>query len=224
MPGLTVDGFFGEGRSMAIKAVAFDVFGTLVNIERPTRPFRKLVRLLHEAGRPRQRDDGVRAMSNAIDLRQAASLFGGMISEEDLNALEVELREEIQSITLFADASPTLIALKERGIKVALCSNLAAPYGPPVLNLLPIHPDFCAWSYEAGAVKPQAEIYQYLCNGIACQPDEVLMIGDTIEADMLGPRRFGIHGYHLDRHAVNSNSAESVRSLSDVLTLMSALA
>lgn len=37
---------------MPIKAVAFDVFGTLVRIERPTRPFRKLVRLLGEAGSP----------------------------------------------------------------------------------------------------------------------------------------------------------------------------
>lgn len=207
---------------MAIKAVAFDVFGTLVNIARPTRPFRKLVRLLHEAGRPRQRDDGIRAMSNAIDLRQTASLFGGMISEEDLNALETELREEIQSIALFDDAAPTLRALKARGIKVALCSNLAAPYGPPVLDLLPIQPDFCAWSYEARAVKPQPEIYQYLCDGIACRPDEVLMIGDTIEADMVGPRRFGIHGYHLDRQAATAKAAESVRSLNDVLTLMAA--
>lgn len=207
---------------MAIKAVAFDVFGTLVNIARPTRPFRKLVRLLHEAGRQRQRDDGVRAMSNAIDLRQTASLFGGMISEEALTALEAELREEIQSITLFDDAPPTLLALQERGIKIALCSNLAAPYGPPVLDLLPIRPDFCAWSYEAGTVKPQPEIYQYLCDGIGCQPNEVLMIGDTIEADMIGPRRFGIHGYHLDRQAASANAAESVRSLNDVLTLMAA--
>ncbi|MFY3431987.1 HAD family hydrolase [Achromobacter mucicolens] len=207
---------------MAIKAVAFDVFGTLVNIDRPTRPFRKLVRLLHEAGRPRQRDDGIRAMSSAIDLRQTAHLFGGMISENALSALEAELREEIESITLFPDAAPTLQALKARGIKVALCSNLAAPYGPPVLDLLPFQPDFCAWSYEAGAVKPQPEIYQYLCDGIAYQPEEVLMIGDTIEADMIGPRKFGMHGYHLDRHAATSNSAESVRSLNDVLTLMAA--
>ena len=207
---------------MAINAVAFDVFGTLVNIDRPTRPFRKLVRLLHEAGRPRQRDDGIRAMSSAIDLRQAARLFGGMISEDALSALEAELREEIESITLFPDAAPTMQALKARGIKVALCSNLAAPYGPPVLDLLPFRPDFCAWSYEAGAVKPQPEIYQYLCEGIACQPEEVLMIGDTIEADMIGPRKFGMHGYHLDRHAATSSSAESVRSLSDVLTLMAA--
>lgn len=205
---------------MAIKAVAFDVFGTLVRVERPTRPFRKLVRLLHEAGRRRQRDDGVRAMSNALDLRQAASLFGGIVSEENLCALEAELHEEIQSISLFDDAIPTMAALKDRGIKVALCSNLAAPYGPPVLKLLPVQPDFCAWSYEASAVKPQPEIYQYLCDGIGCQADEILMVGDTIEAEMVGPRKFGIHGYHLNRQASTPASSDSLRSLSDVLHLI----
>ncbi|MDH0736874.1 HAD family hydrolase [Achromobacter spanius] len=205
---------------MAIKAVAFDVFGTLVRIERPTRPFRKLVRLLHEAGRRRQSDDGVRAMSNALDLRQAASLFGGIVSEEDLCALEAELHDEIQSISLFDDAIPTMAALKDQGIKVALCSNLAAPYGPPVLKLLPVQPDFCAWSYEASAVKPQPEIYQYLCDGIGCQPEEILMVGDTIEADMVGPRKFGIHGYHLNRQASTPASSDSLRSLSDVLHLI----
>jgi len=205
---------------MAIKAVAFDVFGTLVRIERPARPFRKLVRLLHEAGRRRQSDDGVRAMSNVLDLRQAASLFGGMVSEADLCALEAELHEEIQSISLFDDAIPTMAALKDRGIKVALCSNLAAPYGPPVLKLLTVQPDFCAWSYEASAVKPQPEIYQYLCDGVGCQPDEILMVGDTIEADMVGPRKFGIHGYHLSRQASTPATSDSLRSLSDVLHLV----
>ena len=205
---------------MAIKVVAFDVFGTLVRIERPTRPFRKLVRLLHEAGRRRQSDDGIRAMSNVLDLRQAASLFGGMVSEEDLCALEAELHDEIQSISLFDDAIPTMAALKDRGIKVALCSNLAAPYGPPVLKLLPVQPDFCAWSYEASAVKPQPEIYQYLCDGIGCRPEEILMVGDTIEADMVGPRKFGIHGYHLSRQASTPATSDSLRSLSDVLHLI----
>lgn len=159
-------------------------------------------------------------MSNVLDLRQAASLFGGIISEEDLCALEAELHEEIQSISLFDDAIPTMAALKDQGIKIALCSNLAAPYGPPALKLLPVQPDFCAWSYEASAVKPQPEIYQYLCDGIGCRPEEILMVRDTIEADMVGPRKFGIHGYHLNRQASTPASSDSLRSLSDVLHLI----
>lgn len=202
---------------MTIKAVAFDVFGTLVRIERPTRPFRRLVRALHEAGRPRQADDGMRAMSNVLSLRHAAELFGGVVSEQTLLALEADLAEELRSITVFDDVAPTLTALRDRGIKIALCSNLAAPYGPPVLDLLPVKPDFCAWSYEVGAVKPQDAIYRYLCEGIDCRPDEVLMIGDTPEADMLGPRRFGMQGYHLDRRPSAHSAGDRLHSLVQVL-------
>lgn len=202
---------------MTIKAVAFDVFGTLVRIERPTRPFRQLLRALHETGRPRQRDDGIRVMSSDLGLRQAADLFGGVVAEHTLLALEADLIEELRSITVFDDVSPTLTALRDRGIKIALCSNLAAPYGPPVLDMLPVKPDFCAWSYEAGAVKPQADIYRYLCAGIDCRPDEVLMIGDTPEADMLGPRRFGMHGYHLDRRPGADAAEGRLHSLVQVL-------
>lgn len=202
---------------MTIKAVAFDVFGTLVHIKRPTRPFRQLVRVLHEAGRPRQRDDGIRAMSNVLSLRQAADLFGGVVAEDTLLALEAELIEELRSIAVFDDVAPTFAALQDRGIKIALCSNLAAPYGPPVLDLLPVKPDFCAWSYETGAVKPQDAIYRYLCTGLDCRPDEILMIGDTPEADMLGPRRFGMHGYHLDRRRGAEGVEGRLHSLSQVL-------
>ncbi|WP_242001332.1 HAD family hydrolase [Achromobacter spanius] len=83
-----------------------------------------------------------------------------------------------------------------------------------------VQPDFCAWSYEASAVKPQPEIYQYLCDGIGCRPEEVLMIGDTIEADMVGPRKFGMHGYHLNRLASTPTGSDSLRTLSDVLHLV----
>lgn len=159
----------------------------------------------------------MRAMSNVLSLRQAAELFGGVVAEPTLLALEADLSEELRSIRLFDDVAPTLTALRDRGIKIALCSNLAAPYGPPVLDLLPVKPDFCAWSYEAGAVKPQDAIYRYLCEGIDCRPDEVLMIGDTLDADMLGPRRFGMHGYHLDRRPGVASAEGRLHSLTQVL-------
>jgi FMN phosphatase YigB (HAD superfamily) len=159
-------------------------------------------------------------MSNILDLRQAANLFGGSVSEGDLCALDVELRHEIESISLFPDAVPTLTALKDRGIKVALCSNLAAPYGPPVLKLLPFQPDFCAWSYEAKAVKPQPAMYRYLCDGLACRPNEILMVGDTVEADVTGPREFGMYGYHLDRRFPAMHENGSLHTLGEVIPLV----
>ncbi|MEN4921926.1 HAD family hydrolase [Achromobacter spanius] len=204
-----------------IKAVAFDVFGTLVEIGAPRRPFRELVRLLSAAGRAPQRGDGALIMSRDVDLAQAARLLGGDVSGADLARLESALRDEVASIRLFPDAVDTLGSLRESGYRIALCSNLAAPYGPPVSALLPFEPDFCAWSYAAGAVKPEPEIYQYLCSGLDCLPDEVLMVGDTVDADHTGPRGFGIAGFHLARKGrTRVPQAESVASLTELIPLL----
>ncbi|QVQ26444.1 HAD family hydrolase [Achromobacter deleyi] len=204
-----------------IKAIAFDVFGTLVEIGAPRRPFRELVRLLSAAGRVPGRGDGALIMSREVDLEQAARLLGGSVSETDLARLESALQEEVASIRLFPDAVDTLSALRESGYRIALCSNLAAPYGPPVNALLPFAPDFCAWSYTAGAVKPQPEIYQNLCAGLDCQPGEILMVGDTVDADHTGPRSFGIAGFHLARNGRSPvPETESVASLADLIPLL----
>lgn len=204
-----------------IKAIAFDVFGTLVEIGSPRRPFRELVRLLAAAGRAPQRGDGALIMSRDVGLAQAARLLGGSVGEPDLARLESALQEEVASIRLFPDAVDTLNALRESGYQIALCSNLAAPYGPPVSALLPFAPDFCAWSYTAGAVKPEPEIYQNLCAGLDCLPGEVLMVGDTVDADHTGPRRFGIAGFHLARKGRSPvPQAESVAGLAELIPLL----
>lgn len=46
------------------------------------------------------------------------------------------------------------------------------------------------------------------------------MIGDTVDADMIGPRKFGMQGYHLNRQAATPASGDSLRSLSDVLNFV----
>lgn len=69
-------------------------------------------------------------------------------------------------------------------------------------------------------MKPQPAIYHYLCEGLGCRPDEVLMVGDTLDADMTGPQEFGMRGYHLDRRAEVARDEGSLRSLGEVLALV----
>lgn len=201
---------------MAIRAIAFDVFGTLVRIARPRRPYRRLLRLLQAQGRPPQPDDAARLMARPLTLAQAAQALDARLPPATLAALQAELDIELASITAFPDTPLALPALRARGLRIALCSNLAAPYGPPALARLPLRPDFCAWSYAAGAIKPQAAIYTYLCEGLGCAPDEVLMIGDTPKADLHGPRAFGMQACLLDRQGRATAGATHLRSLMEV--------
>ncbi len=43
------------------------------------------------------------------------------------------------------------------------------------------------------------------------------MVGDTLEADVLGPIAFGMQAIHLVRDARPSGAARQIRSLTDVL-------
>lgn len=205
--------------SKGFKAVVFDVFGTLVRISEPRRPYRKLVQMLAAAGRMPLPTDGALIMGSELDLARAAVLLAGSLPPPDVSELELELKAEMASIVLYPEVREVLLALREQGYKIGLCSNLALPYGPPVLDLLPFEPDFSAWSYRAGAVKPEEGIYRYLCEGLQCLPAEVLMVGDTLEADRAGPRRYGIAGYHLLRGQQTGDS-ETLSSLRDVFRFL----
>ena len=181
-----------------VEAVVFDVYGTIAYIRDKRMPFRKMARMARERGLVSERF-ALELMSSRIDLSAAASLLGMTIDHETLNALECDLKAELESVTLFEDSTPALTELRLRGIKVAICSNLAQPYAAPVEGLIGDVIDVRAWSFDVGACKPDPEIYEFVCSSLGLPAGRVLMMGDTIEADVLGPRKIGMKSIHLDR-------------------------
>ncbi|MCU4121002.1 HAD family hydrolase [Variovorax sp. N23] len=181
-----------------IKAVAFDVYGTLVQIKDPRRPYRRLLSTLSDMGRPPRVDDGARVMSADVGLAEAAELLGMVLPSDVLGELQAGLDAELASVSLFEDVLPTIRSLKARGIRVGLCSNLAGPYAAPVEALLP-KLDAYAWSFVVGAVKPEPRMYAHLCDALEVRPEQVVMIGDTLSADYEGPLAYGMQACHLAR-------------------------
>jgi HAD superfamily hydrolase (TIGR01549 family) len=202
-----------------IKAVVFDVFGTLVEIDDKRRPFRQLMQLMEKAGRTPKPDDGMKIMSANVGLAGAAQMFGIEIPNNVLAELELELYAELATVKAYPEVKLTLESLRDAGLKIGVCSNLAAPYAVAVKLLLPFELDNYTWSFEVGAVKPEAAIYEALCKGLNYDPHEVVMIGDTLDADYSGPRRFGIHGFHLARREA-SPASEKLRTLDEILPLI----
>jgi FMN phosphatase YigB (HAD superfamily) len=134
-----------------IKAVAFDVYGTLVEIGDTRAPFAQLLDVGYGQGRKRSAEDGIKLMSSRFDLRGAADLFGIAVPALQLDRIESDLRAELASIRLFDDTRPTLSALRAAGVKIGLCSNLAAPYAPPIRALLPIEPSTATCATRSAA-------------------------------------------------------------------------
>lgn len=199
-----------------VRAVAFDVFGTVAQIGVRHSPFAKLLREFSRSGYIRSPDDPAKIMTNNVGLAEAVQMLRGQISLDKLQSLEQDLAEELASITLFSDAVPTITALRTAGFKIALCSNLAAPYAVPINSLLPTAFDAYAWSFEVGAAKPSPAIYAYLCNTLGFFPSEVLMVGDTVAADYDGPRKFGMRSLHLGRSGT-SPIHDSIQSLDEII-------
>ena len=118
----------------------------------------------------------------------------------------------------YPDTEPTLRALKERGLRVGIVSNHAYDLRPYfVAKGLDRFIDAYAISFEIGAPKPDARIFQEACARLGTRPEETLMVGDDPASDA-GGGAAGLQVYILPPHA----SPGSARGLDHVVELVDA--
>lgn len=172
-----------------VKGVAFDAFGTLVEIADKRRPYARLLALAPKGVRERLKD---RVMRQPLSLDDCLYETGDAIGTEDADRLRKDLAAELASIRLRPRTAALWSRVREEGLFIAVCSNLALPYGQPLLDLLPDRPDAIVLSYEAGAVKPEPAIYARVAEALGLPSGAILFSGDTREADVEGPRAAGM--------------------------------
>ncbi|RYY02278.1 MAG: HAD family hydrolase [Gammaproteobacteria bacterium] len=191
--------------SKAIQVVAFDVFGTLVRMSVKNHPYRKVLKYAKDAGRKPRQDDARLLMTQNLPPERIFEHMGISIPLDMLEQFYRELAEELTLLTLFDDVAPVLDALAKKEIKVALCSNLAKPYGEAVDRLLSDYDFIKCLSYEVGAIKPELEIYDDIVSKSESTPSEILFVGDTFLADVEGPLNYGFRALHLQRGSGQTN-------------------
>lgn len=196
--------------------VIFDLFGTLVQYGVMHHPFRQLLKWARENGRQPKADDARKLMTINADIPELASALSISAPDFLIDQVQKKIREELNSLSLYADVKPTLTTLSDRGIPFAICSNLASPYGEAVDRLLSDFQFIRCMSYEVGFIKPEAGIYQFLINKTNVKPENCLFIGDTLLADYDGPRQFGMNALHLVRDTPGENHF-TISSLTEIL-------
>ncbi len=182
------------------KVIIFDAFGTLVKIGTSRSPYRKLMKWLKDNGRKPSTKDASVIMSNPVDIAQLAMLFGKNIPTQLLHEINDDLLFELSTIELYKDTTSTLQILKEHGFKIALCSNVAMPYGKQLKKLLPNVFDALFLSYEIGAIKPEDNIYEVIKTHFSCEMSEMLFIGDHPVLDVEKPISLGMDARLIQRH------------------------
>lgn len=175
-----------------IKAVAFDAFGTLVEIHDKRRPY---ARLAKAAAQPLARSP----MCEPIDLDAMAQLCGLTLDASEMAILRADLQAELASTQPYPESEEVLEELKRLGLRTAVASNLALPYARPIEDELGPLLDVSCMSFEVGFVKPDRGFYAALCRRLHLVPQEVLMIGDTWRCDYEGAIAAGLHAMHLQR-------------------------
>ena len=117
--------------------------------------------------------------------------------DDDLSAALYEVM--LETWVPYDDALPTLRALKARGLKLALISNVGVDVRSVLVrggmgDLF----DAVILSFEVGSVKPQPSIFQLALDALHVKPGRALMVGDNATDDG-GAARLGIRTLLLPR-------------------------
>lgn len=204
--------------ALAPRLVVFDLYGTLIKFGIMHHPFRELLKWARAKGRRVNENDARQLMTIDKDLPELAADLGIHVPQILLDALMRNIQEELASLSLFDDVISTLDKLQKLGTPVAICSNLARPYGIVIDRLLSQYQLHCFLSYEVGFIKPEPEMYQKIITSLNVPANQCLFIGDTLIADYEGPINNGFQARHLIR-GQNTNSSHTLTNLQDVFAL-----
>ena len=91
---------------------------------------------------------------------------------------------DLSSWTPYPDTADVLAGLHRQGIKTAVVSNIAFDIRPAFAAIgAADHVDEFVLSFEVGAVKPDAAIFETALARLGVAPADALMVGDSEEAD-----------------------------------------
>jgi putative hydrolase of the HAD superfamily len=140
----------------------------------------------------------LRALRHFLAHEDAARLSHG--------ALEASFESLIPLWQRYPDTISTLTALRNTGYRLGCISNTNDD--THVQNMID-RAELRSWlspiytSAGVGLRKPHPEIFQMLLDDWGLLPGEVIMVGDTLNADVLGAHNVGMRGVWVDRGRTN---------------------
>ena len=131
-------------------------------------------------------------------------------------AVELTARwQQHANFELYEDTLPILRGLRARGIRVGLVSNSARDVREfAVHHALEI--DAGISSFHHGKTKPHASIFRAVLQLLEVEPEDALMVGDSVDDDVEGARAIGMHAVLLDRLGLKPEYAPRIESLREL--------
>jgi len=243
---------------MRIQVVLFDLGSTLVYDRDPWPPIfeqagKALFDVLKRAGIETDEEYFFKTHSNLADyyygddlediyeqtaFRALKDLLAGkghtQVPDEVLRAaLDAHYAITQQNWHLETDALPVLAELRARGYRLGLISNTSDDKNvQQIIDQHGLRPyfEFIITSAAIGMRKPDGQIFQRALTHFGILPAAGAMVGDRLDADVLGANRLGIYSIWITRRAVFPSDGELmiqpqavISSLSDLPALLESL-
>ena len=206
-----------------IKAVLFDMHGTLVHVENDVTDA-EISDYLFSRGyevSPQQLR-AAWAFVSFIDYPKYGykswySFFSRIfwrlkvkVDSETLQAI-VELLES-RPYQLYPDAAEAVPKAKQAGFKTATVTTIAYFQFKKAIEPIKKYFDFVMTGYEAGCDKTNPRMYRKVLEILKVKPEESIMIGDNPPIDVILPKRLGIKAILLNRErsSVECSQADAV--------------
>lgn len=135
-------------------------------------------------------------------LKQTFDALGFTITDETIHVLSEQYIEHLSSFThLFPNTVEILDYLQPK-YKLHIITNGFQEIQEKKLKNSKIHGYFdqIIDSEMAGVKKPDPIIYQLALQKARATPEKSIMIGDSLEADIMGARAMGLHALHFNVH------------------------
>lgn len=200
-----------------VTAVIFDLYGTLLRIQRPLirHGVPRILGIKHRPWIDLVRNDLLTTShpTPADFVREVCERLAPQRTEdEERRCLEL-VEQEIASVTTLPGVRALLAFLKRRGYPLGVLSNLSSVHKGPV-KALGLEEFFAAAAYscDEGRTKPDSRIYLDLCARLGVRPESVLVVGDSLSNDVQAPRALGMRALHVNPRS----AAEGLEAVFDL--------
>ena len=199
-----------------IKAVVFDLFGTLTD------------------GKANAERSIIEEFSINLDEKKlgyiiCSKLYKETYYDEILTELGIEATQEnkerikkafmndVKSEKLREEVKDLLKYIKKEGLMLGLISSLPCPiYDFLKKENIKDMFDKILYSYELGIMKPNPKIFQMMLSSLKIKPEEMLWIGNSYESDFLPAKKLGIKSLLIDVKDDHKSVRERISNLNEV--------
>jgi len=219
-----------------IRAILFDMGGTLVKVESIPETYR---RILKAYGIELPIEKVTMAWEEAnkkLDVKRMPELGRSFWVEINLLVLKhlgikcnvLPLAEAMDrewwdyaKTSLYPEMLTVLRELKEKQLKIGIITNSFQSDMKKILSKFNLEGFFdIEVSIDSiGKVKPEKEIFLYAVEKLGLQPKGVLYVGDSLEVDYKGAIEAGLNALLVDRENKMNQDIKKIRNLREILLL-----